>query len=151
MQSITLQTILRDMLAAINASPTEQDKLHIIVPDLHRAEVVHGSACSGTDGYLAGLNALQAALTEFVGDAMDNRCSWACEADARTQRFLKSMSENAYQDMTCKEGHHIFSDIKDLHAGRAHCCVHGQSCDVPRIDCAWIGFSCKDFSKQSNP
>ncbi len=93
-----------------------------------------GTACSGTDSVVHVLNRL--------GDATGWKFEhiFSCECSEIKRRWLKDNFPTLP---------HIFTDITELHRGKAFDAVTGKVAVVPHVDVFIAGFVCKSVSSEN--
>ena len=116
-----------------------------------------GSCCSGSEGAHYVVEAANIAMYDAdVPVCFDHKFS--CEINEKKQTWIKAVLEagplfrgwsNSGPISPDRLGC-IFGDIKTLGHESSECAMRKQGCQVPSVDCLFIGTSCKDLSRANS-
>ncbi len=96
-----------------------------------------GTACSGSEVYLAALPWLEKALGRVIGRPIRFVHKWSCEADMAKRRWI----EDNFRPRR------VFTDIKRLADGVCDDSVSGSLQEVDDVEVVIAGTSCRDASR----
>ena len=110
-------------------------------------EITWGSICSGSEGVLPVLRAIeQAYATRKV--QVQFKHIFSCEKSKEKQRWISQI----FAEFSGHDDHDdcLFTSAEEMGNPTAHCVVHDKYCPVPDVHLLVVGTSCKDLSR-ANP